>query len=151
MKTTFASSPTFQHEIWTKLYQFIRRQRHCQAADAEDLTQDVFVYLLENDRLAKLQEMASDDVHFYFLLRKTAHRRLINHQRHSQAAKRRDWSHSVSLDARQGEIPSSEPTPAPGPGACSYLKLEAIVTESEQIVTDEFRQCGKAELIDELR
>lgn len=151
MTTSFAIDPTFQDRIWKRLFRYV--QRHgWQRAESEDLTQEIFAYLLEGDRLERLQEKAENEQHFYHLIRKCARRRLSNHRRHQQAAKRRAWSERVSLDRLTAEIVAGEALPdqyhQPG---LSYSQLETLVAEGERLTEEAFRRRGKVEVFAELK
>ena len=151
MKTTFTSDTEFQLRIWNRLCRFIGCRLRGHEHDPEDLTQEAFAYLLENDRLNSFEEKAEDEEHFYLLVRKAAWRRVVDQLRYHQAAKRRDWGQRLSLEVIATELPATGDI-AREPGVeCSYEELECVVSEGEQETDQAFRRRGKEAVITELK
>ncbi len=133
-----------QRHLWSQLYHYIQANQSCSAADAEDLTQEVFQHLLRKDRLNSMIELAIDENHLLCLLRKTAKNWLIDRYRR---AKRRELSF-VSLDdaiehrASTGSDPAQE---------ASARELKALEERCQEEIRQSFLRRGNRALYHELQ
>jgi RNA polymerase sigma factor (sigma-70 family) len=86
-------------DYWNPLYGYVRRRGYS-PAEAEDITQDFFVALLQKHRLSGL---AREGGRFRTFLLAGLKNHLANYWDHTHAAKRGGGSSLVSLDAREAE------------------------------------------------
>lgn len=103
---------TLCEDYWYPLYAYTRRHGY-QAAEAQDLTQGFFLYLLEKDTL---QAAVPARGRFRSFLLSSLHHYIANQWRHDQAQKRGGGCRVLSLDLEEGERryhlePADELTP----------------------------------------
>ncbi len=145
MKTT--ASSTIDQAFWNRLYQTIRKHSSLGHEAAEDMTQEILYKLLERGALARFQEAAENEAHFFALIKTTARREIANRHRHGSAEKRRGWTERVSLD---DEDLAFEPR-ASYHDEQAYQQVEELASHSEELLGDEFRQRGSEQHFEILR
>jgi RNA polymerase sigma-70 factor (ECF subfamily) len=134
---------------WYPLYAFIRRHGHL-AEEAQDLTQEFFVRLLEKDFLALADQSRGK---FRSFLMAACQHFLANERDRAQARKRGGGREFLSIDARAGE---SRYLAEPAHDLTAERLFErrwALMLLQHVLgrLREEFRQAGKGEQFEELK
>ena len=134
---------------WYPLYAFLRRLGHS-PADAEDLTQGFFSYLLEAGLIAKADPKAG---RFRSFLLGCIQRWLSNQAQREHAIKRGGKSNFISLDALAAEElyalePATEETPA---SRFERTWAETLVGKTLQTLEEEFAKNGQQARFESLK
>ena len=134
---------------WYPLYAFVRRHGH-PAEEAQDLTQEFFVRLLEKDFLALVDQSRGK---FRSFLMTACKHFLANECDRARALKRGGGRELLSIDARAGESRyAAEPTHDLTAERLferrwALLLLQHVLSR----LRDEFRQAGKGEQFEQLK
>ena len=134
---------------WYPLYAFLRRLGHS-SADAEDLTQGFFSYLLEAGLIAKADPGAG---RFRSFLLGCIQRWLSNQAQRAHAAKRGGKSNFISLDALTAEEryalePATDETPA---SRFERTWAETLVGKTLEKLEEEFVKNGQQARFESLK
>lgn len=135
------------HQYWYPLYSFIRRKGYT-AADAEDLTQAFFQFLLEKDNLAKADQMRGK--FRTFLL--TSLTNFLANQHRAEQSKKRNPAAAKTVDYQSAEQRYQlEPIDQLSPErifdrAWAITLLQSAMEE----LRNHYQELGKSELYDQL-
>ena len=150
------ASPRFQQALadlcgayWYPLYAFVRRQGNS-AAEAEDLTQEFFLALVEKEFLAAT---APEKGRFRTFLLLCLKRFLANQRDRAHAVKRGGGQKLISIDRHEAESRyQAEPADAATPERI-YERRWALALLDQVLVRlgDEFRASGKDALFSRLK
>jgi RNA polymerase sigma factor (sigma-70 family) len=134
---------------WRPLYVFIRASGFA-PADAEDATQDFFVYLFEKDWIRRADPKKGSFRSFLLTLLRNF---LANYRRRSRAEKRRPAATDAPLDADDAERELASLSDSGGDPAAAYEASWArgVLQASLSRLAEEQAAAGKAALFEALR
>ena len=128
---------------WRPVYSYLRLQWHLLPADAEDLTQDFFLRLLEREFLAGYDQQRA---RFRTYLRVCLDGFAANHRKAAGRLKRGGATPILSLDFRdaEGELRTHD-VPDPSDPEVHFRRawVRALFTEAVVQLQREFREAGK--------
>jgi RNA polymerase sigma-70 factor (ECF subfamily) len=120
--------------------------------DCEDLTQEVFLHLLRNGRLVRMEREAADENHLQAMVLKTSKRVMLGHLRLASAAKRGGGTVTVPIDCMAHDHAPHLMSPGYDPSeAAQWHDTAAAVAESEHRLEHEYEQRGSAPLFEVIR
>ncbi len=134
---------------WYPLYAYVRR-RGFTPAEAEDLTQDFFVRLVEKAALSGLQKEGG---RFRSFLLRSLENFLANEWDKSRRRKRGSGEHHLSLDTKEGEARLAREGSLAGTPEVQFEKQWAftLLENVTKSLREEYQRAGKGVLFEKLR